>query len=59
IESLFSKEFENVKAARAAIDAVGRELGFSLVVHKTKPNIVKLRYSKGRKFKSQANSELA
>ncbi|KAL6878940.1 hypothetical protein J3F83DRAFT_711706 [Trichoderma novae-zelandiae] len=59
MESLFGTEFNDVKAARAAIDAIGKKVGFSLVIQVTKPNCVKLRCSKGKRFKSQANAELA
>ncbi|KAL6879156.1 hypothetical protein J3F83DRAFT_725273, partial [Trichoderma novae-zelandiae] len=58
MELLFGKEFTDSKAARAAIDAVGKEVGFSLVIQETKETTVKLRCSKGRRFKSQANTDL-
>ncbi|ETR99268.1 hypothetical protein M419DRAFT_86302, partial [Trichoderma reesei RUT C-30] len=48
---LLNQEFSNIKIARAAINAISKEISFSLIIYKTKLTIIKLYCSKGRKFK--------
>ncbi|KAM0262997.1 hypothetical protein ACHAQJ_001375 [Trichoderma viride] len=58
MESLFGRQFATADEARAVIDALAQQLGYSLVKQRVRPNSVELRCSKGRKFKSQQNQEL-
>ncbi|KAL7919395.1 hypothetical protein ACQKWADRAFT_301625 [Trichoderma austrokoningii] len=59
MESLFELQFETFDEARAALDTASLPIGVSLVKRcRRGPNKMEFRCSKGKRFKSQGNSEL-
>ncbi|KAL7813587.1 hypothetical protein V8C44DRAFT_349027 [Trichoderma aethiopicum] len=58
MESLFGRDFASPEDARAAIDAAAQSAGYSFTKHRSRPNSVEFRCSKGRNFKSQQNPDL-
>jgi hypothetical protein len=58
MESLFGRDFASPEDARVAIDAAAQQAGYSFTKHRSRPNSVEFRCSKGRNFKSQQNPDL-